>query len=132
MNTEPTDTKMYKMTGKYSSEADSKAAMATMKSASRNSGGLECRTASGTHLWAVSFMEPRPQNRVALLIFGAAHSYQAPNIVIGTSQRSPAPLKQPGFFLWPLASALQGNLVGNYRVFSRAVRHIEGGSSYGR
>jgi len=31
MNTEPTDTKMYKMMGKYSSEAQAKAAMATMK-----------------------------------------------------------------------------------------------------
>jgi hypothetical protein len=31
MNTEPTDTKKYKMMGKYSSEAQAKAAMATMK-----------------------------------------------------------------------------------------------------
>jgi len=31
MSTEPTDTKKYKMMGKYSSEAQAKAAMATMK-----------------------------------------------------------------------------------------------------
>ena len=31
MNAEPTDTKTYKMMGKYSSEAQAKAAMATMK-----------------------------------------------------------------------------------------------------
>jgi hypothetical protein len=31
MTTQPTDTKMYKMMGKYSSEAQAKAAMATMK-----------------------------------------------------------------------------------------------------
>jgi hypothetical protein len=31
MNTEPTDMKMYKMMGKYDSEAKAKAAMATMK-----------------------------------------------------------------------------------------------------
>jgi hypothetical protein len=31
MSTEPTDTKMYKMMGKYGSEAQAKAAMATMK-----------------------------------------------------------------------------------------------------
>jgi hypothetical protein len=31
MSTEPTDTKKYKMMGKYSSEAQAKAAMATLK-----------------------------------------------------------------------------------------------------
>jgi hypothetical protein len=31
MNTEPTDTKKYKMMGKHSSEAAAKAAMGTMK-----------------------------------------------------------------------------------------------------
>src|SRR5689334_25215840 len=36
MSTEPTDTKKYKMMGKYSSEAQAKAAMATLKSASRS------------------------------------------------------------------------------------------------